>query len=192
MTQDEMKEHDELFRAESEASRERKANGDTSPAPERALTPDDMTAAETDEYNAGIAAMTGILDQAVRQTADDPAVARYRELRKKYNFDAPKPEPVETWEPLPEPDPDSYEWYGYYHDFKHKDAGKPTREDRRLALVIVTELIRCMFIDPLESEFNETVEYATSAVLKVLRRNTDLMRDAALMADAIDSESGAA
>jgi hypothetical protein len=41
MTSDEMMEHDELFRAESEA------NGDTSPAPERTLTPDDITDAMT-------------------------------------------------------------------------------------------------------------------------------------------------
>jgi hypothetical protein len=97
-----------------------------------------------------------------------------------------------AYEPLPEPDPDSYVWWGYYHVYKHGDAQKPAREDRRLALVIVADLIKRTFIDPTESEFNEAVDYATLAVLRALRSNTDLMRDAALMAGVDDFEDGAA
>ncbi len=43
MTSDEMMEHDEMFRAESEANRERKANGDDKPAktPRRKAKDDD-------------------------------------------------------------------------------------------------------------------------------------------------------
>lgn len=181
MTSDEMMEHDEMFRAESEANRERKTNGDTSPA----LTPDDMTAAETDEYNAGIAATVALLENAARLSLADPAVERYRELRKKYNFDAPKPAPVEpAWEDLyPTPAPDVYEWWGYKHDYRHGDALKPARNDRRLALLIVAELVRGMFIDPLESEFDDTIQYATSSVLRTLRSNPDLLTE-----DEIDHE----